>query len=108
MNEEYDLVVSEPWNYSGVDGTNKISGTIVRRIGDRCLVFRSLAPVRIGADVGDLFVLHPRYEKESFIAGVSEVPSNVGLLLTEEYDTLDEKQLEKNSRFVIIGSLRKH
>ena len=100
-------MVSEPWDYSGADGTNKISGKIIRRIGNRCLVFQSLVPVNIGNLFGDLFVLYPRYEGDTFQDRLAEIPANVGLLLTNDYDVIDENQLERNSRFVIIGSLEK-
>lgn len=106
LNETYNLTVSEPWNYSGADGTNNISGKVIKHIGIQCLVFQSTVPVKIDGLSGDLLVLFPRYASDSFDKQVVEIPANVGLLLRKDYENLDEKQLENSSRFVIVGSLK--
>jgi hypothetical protein len=105
VNEIYNLVVSEPWDYSGIDGKNKISGVVVRRVGVRCLVFRPFTPVRLQNVSGEVLVLFPRYQEDTFRGDFVGIPANVGILLTNDYNGLNEKQLELNAQFVIIGSL---
>ena len=76
----YEIIVSEPWDYTNADGENVISGTVTDIVEDACLIFVSDAPVVLRKATGTTFVLFPRHKDDPrLFASVF----NIGLLHTD-------------------------
>ena len=100
---KHKIVVSEPWDYEGRDKTNVIIGAIVDSLSLSCLIFKSDELLTFGDVSGQLLLLKPRYEGQS----LKDLRGSVGgaLLMLDEYEKYDENDLEKNSKYVLIGFL---
>lgn len=105
MKEKYKITVSEPWDYESVEGKNIITGQILKKVSNQCVVFESSFPLVFGSIEGNLLILFPRFGEERFNTNLDEISVNGGLLLINFDNSLDEAILEKNSKFVIIGRL---
>ncbi|GHT79673.1 hypothetical protein AGMMS50262_23640 [Bacteroidia bacterium] len=107
-NEKYFISVAEPWDFESPDGQNKVRGSIVSVKSNQCLVFKSNYDLKFGDVTGDILVLFPRHYGIDFSdLGDKRLAFNGGLLLKKYNENLSEKELEENSKFVIIGSFRK-
>lgn len=107
MNKEYIVIVSEPWDFVGPDGKNRIKGKIINTIPPECIVFRCNKKISSDGKEGDILILKTRYYKESIELLYTEeyLTINGGLLLTEYDENMTSEELEQNSLFAIIGSL---
>ena len=100
----YEIIVSEPWDYTNADGENIISGTVTDIVEDACLIFVSDTSVVLRKATGTTFVLFPRHKDDPHLfASVF----NIGLLHTDYTKGMSLSFLKDNSEFVIIGSLQK-
>jgi hypothetical protein len=102
---KYKIIISEPWDFEGPAGLNLIVGIIVRVLSSTCVIFKSDHLLRIGENEGQVFLLKARYEGQN----LEDLKGTVGgaLILTNNYEEQDEKKLEENSEYVIIGALEK-
>jgi hypothetical protein len=103
----YRIIVSEPWDYEGIFGKNLIVGSILRKVGDTCIIFKSATPLDFKGKVGDKLVLFPRTKDTNFNDVDLGVMVNAGLLMSDNFEFLDEKGLENQSYFAVIGELKK-
>lgn len=107
VNKEYIVIVSEPWDFAGPDGKNRIKGKIINTIPPECIVFRCNKKISSDGKEGDILILKTRYYKESIELLYTEeyLTINGGLLLTEYDENMSSEELEQNSFFAIIGSI---
>lgn len=106
--EGYYILVSEPWDYESPDGPNLITGTILDKKSNKCLIFKSNCYLQFDEVNGDVLVLTPRHSGYDFSTLSDEIIAFNGSVLLKNYDVkMNENELMKNSKFVIIGSLRK-
>lgn len=106
--EKYRLTVSEPWDYKNSAGDNFISGTIVRHIDHRCIVFRADESVSFGRDIcGSILVLSSRFKtaRDSQLSLPSTV--NGGILLSDYDPDMADEELKCKAKFVLIGFLER-
>lgn len=111
MNKDgYYISVSDPWDFVGPDGKNILKGVLMKIISKDCVIFKSNSLIEIDKVKGDIFVLLSRHQGNHFnkIADKGFWTIGVGLLLTNSYEGMDKDQLEQNSKYVIIGTLRKY
>ena len=105
--EKYFITVSEPWDFESSDGQNIIRGNILSIKNNQCIVFKSNNDLQFNDVKGNILILFPRHYGYDFSNFYNEIIAfNGGLLLTEYDENLSEKELEENSKFVIIGSIR--
>jgi len=103
------ISVSEPWDFDGPNGKNIIKGKIMKIINNDCVIFKSDSDIKIDEVEGNIFVLLSRYFNNHFSSINNEQFWSIGggILLLDSYEGMDKNQLEQNSKYVIIGSLRK-
>ena len=107
-NEKYYISVSEPWDFESQDGQNIIRGNILKIKSSQCIIFKCNYDLKFDNLKGNILVLFPRHYGYNFANFSNEIIAfNGGLLLIEYNEGLTEKELEENSKFVIIGSIRK-
>jgi hypothetical protein len=106
---KYKIIVSEPWDFNGPVGANLIIGEIVKVISPLFIVFKSDYLLNFEGKIGNILILKPRYEKQ-FLTEENNYEGTVGggMLLIDNYEDKDEKYLEENSKYVLIGSLKKN
>lgn len=101
------IKVSDPWNFESPDGENTIKGDIVSQRSNQCIVFRSDYCIEIDEVKGCILILTPRHYGYDFSKSQDGIVIlNAGILLVEYSEQLSENELNKNSKFVMIGSLR--
>lgn len=108
MNSKYKLTVSDPWDFEGPSGKNFIVGEIVKILSSICVIFKSESLLSFDGHSGKLLILKSRYD-DQHLTQENNYEGTVGgaLLLTEKYKDFDEKELENNSKYVLIGKLEK-
>ncbi len=104
----YYLSVGEPWNFETPDGQNIVKGEIIKNVDDNCLIFQSNHILQFDNIKGNILVLSPRYKKPDFSSLSTEDININGGVLTTSYENLTSEELFKDSKFVIIGSVRKY
>ena len=88
---------------------NIIRGSILCRKSNQCIIFKSNDYLQFGDIEGNILILTPRhhgYDFSNFHDGI--IAFNGSILLMEYNEQLGESELKENSKFVIIGSLRKN
>lgn len=107
-NTRYCISVSEPWDFESQDGENIIKGHIVSMKSDHCIVFKCDHYLKFAAIAGYILVLTPRYKENDFSDLTQDsVVVNGGIFIGEYDEKLNEKELERNIKFAIIGSIKK-
>lgn len=106
--KKYKITVSEPWDYESDAGKNIILGHILKKVCNNCVIFQSSFPLKFGDLTGEMLVLFPRFKDGTFQANFDKVSVNGGLLLGNSVDSMEERSLEENSKFVIIGTLEEY
>ncbi|WP_078125160.1 hypothetical protein [Leptospira alexanderi] len=100
------ISVDEPWDFVGPDGKNVIKGSILKIVDNDCVLFKTNCILNFDNLQGDILVLLSRHTGHHFdsleINGFWTFGG--GLLLTKDYENMNRKELEKNSKYVIIGS----
>lgn len=102
----HQIIVSEPWDYSGNNGKNEIYGEIVKQYSSS-VIMKTFNNITINSITGSILILSFRYESENqdFTTGVTV---NGGIVLNEpNFKTLNEDEIKSQSKFVLIGTLRK-
>ncbi|EQA71114.1 hypothetical protein [Leptospira noguchii] len=105
-NKNYYISVDEPWDFVGPDGKNRINGHILKIVDNDCVLFKTNHILNFDNVEGDILVLLSRHTGYHF----DSLETNKfwtfggGLLLTKDYENMNRKELEKNSKYVIIGS----
>ena len=103
--DNYKIIVSEPWEFRNSNNENSIYGKIEGRNGNNCLLFKSNTLLKFGKSDGQILVLFPRSYDEDFTE-IKNKPITVnGGLLAGDYHSFSAEELEKLSKFVIIGQL---
>ena len=101
------IKVSDPWNFESPDGENIIKGSILSQRSVQCIVFRSNYCMQFDGVKGFVLILIPRHCGHDFSKLHDEIIAFNGSILFREYsEQLSENELRKDSKFVIIGSLR--
>lgn len=103
----HKISVGEPWKYEGVDGQNLIVGKIIKILDKNALLFESKNELQFDENRGKYLLLHPRYEKQNlqkdFREGVRTIIN--GGLLSDFRENESDEELERRSKFVVIGGL---
>jgi hypothetical protein len=106
--EEYSIIVSEPWNFESPDGQNIIKGSILNIKSNQCIVFKSNYYLQFDEIKGNILILTSRHYGVDFSNFNDErLAFNGSVLLIEYNEQLNENELLKNTKFVIIGSVKK-
>ncbi|ASV12353.1 hypothetical protein [Leptospira santarosai] len=107
-NKSYYISVDEPWNFEGPDGKNIIKGEILKIIDRDCVLFKTNHILNIDNKEGNILVLISRHSGSGYHFDTLEINGfwtfGGGILLTQDYENMDRKELEKNSKYIIIGS----
>lgn len=106
--KKYYISVGEPWDFEGPDGKNRINGHILKIVDNDCVLFKANHTLNFGNIQGDILVLLSRHTGYHFdtLKTSGFWTFGGGLLLTKDYENMNRKELEKNSKYVIIGSIR--
>ena len=72
----YDIIISEPWDFKNSDGSNFISGQIIRIVNEEIAIFKCDEKVILNGFEGDFFLLSPRLLHERFFKGVLSIEVN--------------------------------
>lgn len=110
MSAKYFISVGEPWDFESPDGQNIIKGFILKIISTTCLIFKASYLLNIEGVKGDILVLTPRDLGGNFNElknDVNYLTVNGGVLLMEYNLSINEEIAKDNSKFIIIGSIRK-
>jgi hypothetical protein len=103
---KYKITVSEPFDFIGPIGGNLIVGEIIKVLSPLLIIFKSDHLLSFEGKLGRILILKPRYEKQVLNQENNyEGTVGGGLLLIEDYEGKDEKYLEANSKYVLIGQL---
>ncbi|MGZ3753266.1 MAG: hypothetical protein ACXVP0_07440 [Bacteroidia bacterium] len=108
--EKYKITVSEPWDFEGPAGKNLIVGSVIKSVSDEILVFKSDHVLHFNELTGNILILQSRYEKHPLKnkSGYNGTAGGSLFLLDWNSNQQSSKDfLEKNSKYVIIGSLEK-
>jgi len=106
--EKYSILVSEPWDFESPDGQNIVRGNILSVKSNQCLVFKANHYLKFDSIESNILILSPRHYGIDFSNLNDKRLTFNGSLLFKDYDeSLSEKELQENTRFVIIGSIRK-
>ena len=106
--EKYFLSVGDPWDFESPDGQNIIRGNILNIKSDKCIVFKSNHYLQFDDVKGNILILFPRYQGDNFLNFENEIIAfNGNVMLIDYNEQLCEKELLKNTKFVIIGTIRK-
>jgi len=108
MSNSYILSVDEPWNFENSKGGIELEGEVIRVIDEKHVIFKSQEEVCIDGVRGRLFLLCTRYQGDTLVHddGIEGVAGG-GLIMTDDYMIADEKTIEKNAVYVIIGGIKK-
>lgn len=72
----YDIIISEPWDFKNSDGSNIISGQITRIVNEEIAIFRCNEKILLNGFEGDSFLLSRRFLHERFFKGVMSITVN--------------------------------
>lgn len=72
----YDIIISEPWDFKNSDGSNFISGQIIRIVNEEIAIFKCDEKVILNGFEGDFFLLSRRFLHERFFKGVMSITVN--------------------------------
>ncbi|WP_000660061.1 hypothetical protein [Leptospira interrogans] len=102
----YYISVDEPWDFVGPDGKNRINGHILKIVDHDCVLFKANHTLSFDNIQGNILVLLSRHTGYHFdsLETSGFWTFGGGLLLTKDYESMNRKELEKNSKYVIIGS----
>ena len=108
--QEFYISVGEPWDFESQDGQNIIKGKILKIINSKCLIYKTNQLLDFKGEKGNVLILYPRHVDSDFSdlnKGADFVTINGSLLLVDYMDDLDEQELNQNSKYFIIGAIRK-
>ena len=100
----YKLTVSEPWDFEVNDGSNFVTGSVVRVVDSHLLILKCDEVLRFQATEGQVVLLSPREQKKEFLAPY-QCTVNGGIISTDRFLTESGTELMENAKFVLIGSL---
>ena len=72
----YDIIISEPWDFKNSDGSNFISGQIIRIVNEDIAIFKCDEKVILNGFEGDFFLLSRRFLHQRFFKGVMSITVN--------------------------------
>jgi hypothetical protein len=103
---KYTLTVSEPWDFSGPDSENRISGKVLRRIDGESLLFESDSSISIRGISSKYWILSTRYEKQCFENEPYNGTVNGGILVGLPPESEGAAKIKQSAVFAVIGSLK--
>ena len=108
MNKDYDILVSEPWDFESPDGKNLIKGEIINIVSESCVIYRANHKLQFENIEGNILILSPRHREDNFENLIDEkLTFNCVLLKSNIELTENENVLKTNSKFVLIASFKK-
>ncbi len=105
----HKIIVSEPWDFTNIYGTNIITGKIIDIINERMLIFKSSDLIALQGVENKYFALFPRLKEDNFSKESleSSIEVNVYILTSTYCDGMNINDIICNSVFVIIGDIMK-
>jgi len=105
MMNSWTVSIGEPWDFSSPDGLNRMCGDIIKVIDSHCLVFETPYQLEFKGKRGCKFVMFTRNDSFEFL-GKKDVIVNVGLFGGSDVSGKSAEELEHESTFVMIGSIK--
>ena len=106
-NQHCCFIVSEPWDYiNPACGGNYIYGAVIKAEKD-FVVFKSDNTIEIAGVRGDTLLLLPRYYEQADKADFFDCTYNTGIILCKYDASATRSDLEKNAKYVFIGSFKR-
>ncbi|OWU65927.1 MAG: hypothetical protein CBB60_002160 [Armatimonadetes bacterium Cent15-Ar3] len=100
------LIISEPWDFEDIQGSNELSGRILKRLDSKTLLFRTEEEVTLKGLSSRYWLLSARYEKQSFEEEPYQGTVNGALLPELPLEDESLSKLRQSSVFAIIGCLQ--
>ena len=101
----YEIIVSEPWDFTNGSNENIITGRIVKQIDKNSIIFESDSYIELKNQKGKFLFLSPRQKNDIF--DMNELSVNCRIIHNNYEDSMSLQQIVDNSTFVIIGLLQK-
>ena len=101
----YDIIISEPWDFKNSDGSNFISGQIIRIVNEEIAIFKCDEKVILNGFEGDSFLLSRRFLHERFFKGVMSITVN-GAGISSCIEDISPSMVNQ-LQLLFIGSLKR-
>jgi len=101
----YDIIISEPWDFKNSDGSNFISGQIIRIVNEEIAIFKCDEKVILNGFEGDFFLLSRRFLHERFFKGVMSITVN-GAGISSCIEDISPSMVNQ-LQLLFIGSLKR-
>ena len=110
--KNYNIIISEPWDFTNSDGSNIISGQIIRIVNEEIAIFRCNEKILLNGFEGvlngfegDFFLLSPRLLHERFFKGVLSIEVN-GAGISSSIEDISPSMVNQ-LQLLFIGSLKR-
>lgn len=101
----YRFSVGEPWNFSGPQGDNSISGAVLRKFDAENLLFECDEEVSLKGTSGRYWLLTTRYVGQSFDDEPYTGSVNGALLADPPLESENIREIMERTVFAAIGVL---
>lgn len=101
----YDIIISEPWDFKNSDGSNFISGQIIRIVNEEIAIFKCDEKVILNGFEGDFFLLSRRFLHQRFFKGVLSIEVN-GAGISSSIEDISPSMVNQ-LQLLFIGSLKR-
>lgn len=101
----YDIIISEPWDFKNSDGSNFISGQIIRIVNEEIAIFKCDEKVILNGFEGDFFLLSRRFLHQRFFKGVMSITVN-GSGISSSIEDISPSMVNQ-LQLLFIGSLKR-
>lgn len=101
----YDIIISEPWDFKNSDGSNFISGQIIRIVNEEIAIFKCDEKVILNGFEGDFFLLSRRFLHQRFFKGVMSIEVN-GAGISSSIEDISPSMVNQ-LQLLFIGSLKR-
>ena len=103
--KNYNIIISEPWDFTNSDGSNIISGQIIRIVNEEIAIFRCNEKILLNGFEGGFFLLSPRLLHERFFKGVLSIEVN-GAGISSSIEDISPSMVNQ-LQLLFIGSLKR-
>lgn len=101
----YNIIISEPWDFKNSDGSNIISGQIIRIVNEEIAIFKCDEKVLLNGFEGDFFLLSRRFLHQRFFKGVMSIEVN-GAGISSSIEDINPSMVNQ-FQLLFIGSLKR-
>ena len=104
--KNYQVLVSEPFDYKNEDGNNFIFGKVIKELSEYVIIFESEHTIEFNGIVSDKFILSNRSVKQKIKNKTGYEGSINGSIIKNYTDKMTLQNILKNSSFVFIGYVK--